>query len=90
MDGAGLLQRRVRVRVPPPQSLLQAPNADHGPQFPLTLKTVKYFLNKLAKFICYTMCARDCDPYKCELENTNVHQQTQMHVCKVRRACQQN
>jgi hypothetical protein len=37
LAGAGLLQRRVRVRVPPPQVRLQVPNAAHAPQFPLTL-----------------------------------------------------
>ena len=36
LDGAGLLQRRVRDWVPPPQVRLQAPKADQAPQLPLT------------------------------------------------------
>jgi hypothetical protein len=48
LAGAGLLQRRVRVRVPPPQVRLQVPNEAHAPQFPLTL-----IFNQLKIFILF-------------------------------------
>ena len=34
--GAGLSHRRVRDWVPPPHVLLQVPQVDHAPHFPLT------------------------------------------------------
>jgi len=40
LDGAGLLQRRVRDWVPPPHVRLQVPKADQVPQFPLTANLI--------------------------------------------------
>jgi hypothetical protein len=37
LEGAGLLQSRVRDRVPPPQVRLHVPHADQAPQLPLTV-----------------------------------------------------
>ena len=34
LEGAGLLQSRVRTWVPPPHPLLHVPHALQGPQFP--------------------------------------------------------
>ena len=41
LDGAGLLQSRVRDRVPPPQVRLHVPHADQAPQLPLTVERRK-------------------------------------------------